>query len=169
MQSAAASQIGTPRFWWQVGLPNTAAQWRAAPTLARAKELARSGSGGKGCYRGGKGAFDVIVSNPPYIPRADMSTLEAEVVGHEDDRALCGGEDGLDIVRELLLSAPSLLRPDGPKTIWLEVDPSHPPLIRDWLASEPQASELRMEFVQWLSDSYGLPRFCQVRWHGPRV
>lgn len=43
--------------------------------------------------------FDVIVSNPPYIPRGDMAGLEPEVHGHEDDAALCGGDDGLDVVR----------------------------------------------------------------------
>jgi release factor glutamine methyltransferase len=111
--------------------------------------------------------FDVIVSNPPYIPRADMPTLEREVVGYEDERALCGGTDGLDVVRDLLSVAPRLLRPEGPRAIWLEVDPSHPPLIQEWLAREPQASELRMELVRWLSDGYGRPRFCEVRWLGP--
>lgn len=112
--------------------------------------------------------FDVIVSNPPYIPRVDMLTLEREVVGYEDDRALCGGDDGLDVVRELLRVAPRLLRPEGPRAIWLEVDTSHPPLIEEWLAREPQASELRLEFTQWLADGYGRPRFCEVRWKGPK-
>ena len=111
--------------------------------------------------------FDVVVSNPPYIPRADMETLETEVIGHEDYRALCGGDDGLDVVRELLRAAPQLLRPEGPRTIWMEVDPSHPPLLDRWFREESHGTELNMELVRWLPDLYGRPRFCQVRWNGP--
>ena len=108
--------------------------------------------------------FDVIVSNPPYIPRADMAALEAEVAHHEDDRALCGGNDGLDVVRDLLRAAPRLLNPEGPRAIWLEVDTSHPPLIEGWLRDEPQATELCMVMTRWLPDAFGRPRFCEVRW-----
>lgn len=109
--------------------------------------------------------FDYIVSNPPYIPLADMAALEPEVANYEDERALCGGVDGLDVVRDLLLAAPLLLRPDGPRTIWLEVDTSHPPLLDEWLRS-PAQTALRMKLVQWLRDVSGRPRFCEVRWIG---
>ena len=57
--------------------------------------------------------FDVIVANPPYITREAMARLEPEVVGWEDDGALCGGEDGLDVVRDILDAAPHLLRRGG--------------------------------------------------------
>ena len=40
------------------------------------------------------GEFQCIVSNPPYIPRADMETLEHSVRDYEPHLALCGGEDG---------------------------------------------------------------------------
>ena len=52
------------------------------------------------------GAFDFIVSNPPYIPSRDLQGLDAEVVDFEDPRALDGGADGLDVARELLDRAP---------------------------------------------------------------
>lgn len=42
------------------------------------------------------GEFQCIVSNPPYIPRADMETLEHSVKDFEPHLALCGGEDGYD-------------------------------------------------------------------------
>ena len=42
-----------------------------------------------------------------------MARLEPEVVGWEDDGALCGGEDGLDVVRDILDAAPYLLRRGG--------------------------------------------------------
>jgi release factor glutamine methyltransferase len=109
------------------------------------------------------GSFDIIVSNPPYIPRVDMLTLEPEVAVHEDEGALCGGDDGLDVVRDLLRAAPRLLRRDGPRTIWLEVDASHPPIIQRWVADEAQ-SGLALEMVRWLRDMGGLPRFCELRW-----
>ncbi len=52
-----------------------------------------------------RGALDAIVSNPPYIPTADMPDLPAEVAGFEPHLALDGGEDGLDIYRRLLCDA----------------------------------------------------------------
>ncbi len=103
--------------------------------------------------------FDVIVSNPPYIPRADMAALEPEVAWHEDAGALCGGVDGLDVVRELLLAAPRLLRTDGPRSIWLEVDTSHPPLLERWLQEQ---TTLGLHMVRWMRDACGRPRFCEI-------
>ncbi|KAJ1496497.1 S-adenosyl-L-methionine-dependent methyltransferase [Baffinella frigidus] len=43
--------------------------------------------------------FDLLVSNPPYIPHAQMATLDPEVVDHEDSVALDGGDDGLDVFK----------------------------------------------------------------------
>ena len=75
------------------------------------------------------GGFDVIVSNPPYIPRADMGELEAEVLRFEADEALCGGADGLDVARCLLAKGPQLFRPPEERQMealaWFELDPSH--------------------------------------------
>lgn len=59
------------------------------------------------------GTFDVLVSNPPYVPRAVMQTLPAEVADFEPSLALDGGEDGLDIFRRLVNAAPYMLRPGG--------------------------------------------------------
>jgi hypothetical protein len=51
------------------------------------------------------------VSNPPYIPACDMPGLMDGVRLFEDHGALCGGGDGLDVVRQLLEEAPALLVP----------------------------------------------------------
>ena len=59
------------------------------------------------------GTFDVLVSNPPYIPTAVMGELPREVAGFEPKLALCGGEDGLDVFRRLVELAPVALRPGG--------------------------------------------------------
>ena len=125
-------------------------------------------SGGIAAYAAAasRGSFDIIVSNPPYIPRADMALIEPEVVAYEDDGALCGGTDGLDVVRDILRAAPILLDPQGPRSIWMEVDTSHPPLIEAWISAAAQAS-LGLELVRWLPDLYERPRFVELRWRGP--
>lgn len=59
------------------------------------------------------GLFDVIVSNPPYIPSRDIPALADEVKNHDPHLALDGGADGLDAYRHLLTVTPILLAPDG--------------------------------------------------------
>ena len=59
------------------------------------------------------GTFDVLVSNPPYIPTNVMRSLPHEVKDFEPDLALEGGADGLDIFRRLLNAAPYMLRAGG--------------------------------------------------------
>jgi release factor glutamine methyltransferase len=57
------------------------------------------------------GAFDLIVSNPPYIRSADIAGLAAEVSKHDPLTALDGGPDGLDAYRALIPQAACLLAP----------------------------------------------------------
>ena len=57
--------------------------------------------------------FDVILSNPPYIPTADVAGLQREVAAHEPRLALDGGKDGLVLIRTLVRQAQALLRPGG--------------------------------------------------------
>ena len=59
------------------------------------------------------GTFDVLVSNPPYIPTKVMGELPHEVADFEPHLALDGGGDGLDIFRRLLNAAPYMLREGG--------------------------------------------------------
>lgn len=63
-----------------------------------------------------RGPFDLVVSNPPYIPESEA--LPREVVEHEPRMALFGGADGLDVYRRLIPSAMGLLRPGG----WLVME-----------------------------------------------
>jgi release factor glutamine methyltransferase len=59
------------------------------------------------------GPFDLIVSNPPYIPSAEIDTLEPEVALHEPRTALDGGPDGLAPYRTIMGQAAQLLSPGG--------------------------------------------------------
>jgi release factor glutamine methyltransferase len=57
--------------------------------------------------------FDVIVSNPPYVPHGEGRELHPQVRNHEPHVALFGGEDGLDIIRRLVQQAIPPLKPAG--------------------------------------------------------
>lgn len=64
-------------------------------------------------FSGVEGLFDVIVSNPPYIPSADILDLEPEVKEHEPMLALDGTADGLFFYRQIVRQAVSHLREAG--------------------------------------------------------
>jgi release factor glutamine methyltransferase len=57
--------------------------------------------------------FDVLVSNPPYIPSALVDILPREVGGYEPRLALDGGADGLDVFHRIVECAKTALRPGG--------------------------------------------------------
>jgi release factor glutamine methyltransferase len=57
--------------------------------------------------------FNLILSNPPYIPREEISTLQPEVRDHEPRQALDGGTDGLDFFRMIANEAVGRLLPDA--------------------------------------------------------
>ena len=73
------------------------------------------------------GSFDLIVSNPPYIPDGDIAGLEAEVARFEPRRALAGGPDGLDCYRVLAPQIARLLVPGGEAA--LEVGLGQDPMV----------------------------------------
>ncbi len=54
--------------------------------------------------------LDILVSNPPYIPSADVEELDSEVRDYEPRLALDGGEDGLDCYRRLTAALPRLVK-----------------------------------------------------------
>ena len=60
-----------------------------------------------------RGRFDVIISNPPYIPTATVKTLQREVKEHEPILALDGGKDGLDFYRRIAADAGKYLARGG--------------------------------------------------------
>ena len=80
--------------------------------------------------------FDLILVNPPYIPRAEISYLMPEVRDYEPHLALDGGEEGLDFYRRLAASAALYLKEDG----WLlmEHGAAQEDAIREIFADWPQ-------------------------------
>jgi len=58
-------------------------------------------------------AFDLIVSNPPYVSASALPGLQREVRDHEPLVALSPGSDGLSVIRRLLQDGPTYLKPNG--------------------------------------------------------
>lgn len=63
--------------------------------------------------RGREGFFDVLASNPPYVPRGEMARLQREVRDWEPAAALDGGVDGMDCYRRIAREGARYLRPGG--------------------------------------------------------
>ncbi|MGI6667402.1 MAG: peptide chain release factor N(5)-glutamine methyltransferase [Bacillota bacterium] len=59
------------------------------------------------------GKFDVLATNPPYIPTDEMETLSTTVRDYEPRLALDGGESGLQVIRRVVKEAPPALKPGG--------------------------------------------------------
>lgn len=57
--------------------------------------------------------FDLIISNPPYIPTAEIATLQPEVRDFDPRGALDGGEDGLNFYRHFAIESRKFLKPEG--------------------------------------------------------
>ena len=70
--------------------------------------------------------WDLVVANPPYLARAVVAALPAEIRAFEPRTALDGGPDGLDIVRRIVLGAPDYLRPGGRLLVEIGADQGAP-------------------------------------------
>jgi len=80
------------------------------------------------------GPYDLIVSNPPYVPDDEYARLEPNVREYEPEIALRGGRDGLDVVQRLVDGAPPLLRPGG--ALVLEVGQGQAEVVAALLAAD---------------------------------
>ena len=84
----------------------------------------------------GEGPFDAVISNPPYIPTAQIDRLEAGVRDYEPRLALDGGSDGLDMVKGLIEQSIPLLKPGG--HLILEIGTDQEKAVRDLIAAHPE-------------------------------
>ncbi|MFO0665139.1 MAG: peptide chain release factor N(5)-glutamine methyltransferase [Polyangiaceae bacterium] len=73
--------------------------------------------------------FDLVVSNPPYIPSGDIEGLMPDVRDFEPRLALDGGSDGLDFLRRIVQEAPKYLAPGG--ILAVELGAGEAPAVRD--------------------------------------
>lgn len=83
-------------------------------------------------FAGLDGTVDLVVVNPPYVPSTLREVLPSDVVAHEPEDALFGGEDGLSSIREVAVVAGRLLREEG--ALVVEHDDSHQPAVLAVLA-----------------------------------
>jgi release factor glutamine methyltransferase len=94
--------------------------------------------------------FDIIVSNPPYVPASDRDSLAVEVRDHEPSLALYAGDDGLEIYRRLIPQAFAALAPGG--FIALEIGYGQQPAIQSLLADTGFTN------IEFTADLQGIPR-----------
>jgi len=99
--------------------------------------------------------FDIIVSNPPYIPQADIDGLMKDVRDFEPHVALNGGEKGLSIIRKIIGQGVPLLYREG--FILLEIHEQHPLRLRYYLKEAfPKGS------ITFHKDVFGEWRFALI-------
>ena len=63
------------------------------------------------------GKYDLIMSNPPYIPSRDIKNLSKDIINYEPKLALDGGIDGLDLIKKVIYKCTSLLKNNGLLTL----------------------------------------------------
>ena len=99
--------------------------------------------------------FDLIASNPPYIPTGDLPLLQREVQ-REPQLALDGGGDGLEFYRRIAADAPEHLNPGG--SIYLEVGAGQADAVRALLTERMECAEAGV-----INDLNGIPRVVWAR------
>ena len=100
-------------------------------------------------FDGLPGNYDFILSNPPYIDAA-LNRTDESVLQHEPYIALFGGQDGMEVIEEIIKRAPLFLNPHG--QLWLEHEPEQTKAINA-LASEYGFSAIAY------NDQYGVSRY----------
>ena len=99
--------------------------------------------------------FDIVVSNPPYVPTADRDSLAVEVRDFEPGLALFAGEDGLDIYRRLIPAAFAVLISGG--LVALEIGCGQSDAVGSLL------SGVGFGEVEFRPDLHGIPRVALAR------
>ncbi len=99
--------------------------------------------------------FEIVVSNPPYVPAVDRDSLAVEVREYEPGLALFAGDDGLDIYRRLIPEAFAVLVPGG--FIALEIGFGQSPAIAGLLAASG------FQQIEFVPDLQSIPRVACAR------
>jgi release factor glutamine methyltransferase len=99
--------------------------------------------------------FEIVVSNPPYVPSGDRATLSVEVRDHEPALALFAGEDGLEVYRRLIPAAFDVLTPGG--FVAFEIGFGQSQAISALL------TRCGFEQIEFIPDLQGIPRVACAR------
>jgi release factor glutamine methyltransferase len=100
-------------------------------------------------------SFDIIASNPPYIPLADRESLSVEVREYEPHNSLFAGDDGLAVYRRLIPQAREFLMPNG--WLVLEIGYGQQPAIESLLLASGYTG------IRFVQDYQGIPRVAVGR------
>jgi release factor glutamine methyltransferase len=101
-----------------------------------------------------RGAADVLLCNPPYVP--DGTEVPPEVADHDPAEAVFGGTDGLEVIRPVIALAAALLKPGG--VVGIEHDDVHGEAVPSLLRADGRFDE-----VTGHEDYSGRPRFATAR------
>jgi len=85
-------------------------------------------------FQGARQYFALCVANLPYVTMAEWHSLPREIKDYEPASALCGGRDGLDLLRRLIATSPEVLAPGG--VLLLEVGWQQAPAVQDMLRQQ---------------------------------
>ncbi len=99
--------------------------------------------------------FDLVVSNPPYVPTKDFESLQAEVRDYEPHIALTDGGNGLSIIEKIITDAPKFLKPDCYLLMEIGFDQSFK--VKEMF--DPNI----WQTVEFLPDLQGIPRMAKAR------
>lgn len=99
--------------------------------------------------------FDLIVSNPPYVPAKDLRSLQAEVRDYEPEIALTDGSNGLTIIRKLVLESSKFLNPGG--YLLMEIGFSQSETVEKMFSSQIWQSP------EFIDDLQGIPRMLKAK------
>lgn len=94
--------------------------------------------------------YDVIVCNPPYISNDRKDTVQESVLRYEDEHALFADDNGLEIIKKIIVSAPDYLSEHG--KLYIEFDPWQIELIDDFMKAQ-EAFDWKFQ-----DDQYEKPR-----------
>lgn len=107
------------------------------------------------------GVYDMIVSNPPYIPKDIIPTLDPEVARFEPLAALDGGEDGLDFYRILSAESKKHLKRGG--LFYAEIGYDQKEAVTEIFEKEGYS------YVEVTKDLAGLDRVVKAVWNGEKL
>ena len=99
--------------------------------------------------------FDLIVSNPPYIPSEEIATLQAEVRRFEPLNALTDGKDGLSIIKQIVTETPKFLKDNG--FLLMEIGFNQAEEVKKYFTAQI------WQKVDILPDLQGIPRMVKAQ------